>query len=221
MIATIKTTARVYQEENGAKGCTIWGTSVSLGAVLYAFAIQEGGRKDGTVGERTNNWGSLHKAQWVKVTNGVIHADNTGTRPVYKTPEDGLYEKASLLTKWYNNCNLTERSVKCYVKWCNGKVDAKWQEYISALYNNLKKNAKEYDNLYNDSIVYPTVASTSTPVKNVSSENFIEDDTKRCWKIKTIRKSDYIQADYGNDTRTMNIDDMSGDYIRLYSCFNK
>jgi hypothetical protein len=217
MIQTINKISIDYQAEKWEITCVVGGKSVSLWAVLYALAIQEWWRKDGSIWDTTNNWGSLHKAQWQKPTVGVTTADNTKSRPIYKTPEDGVYEKAHLIVTKYNKCNITRSMVKKYVKWPRAVLDRDGKRYIDVLYSNLIKRSLEYDKLYNNkSWVKPALIVA----KNTKTENVIRSDKKVCYKIKTIQKWDYIQADNGDQNVTVDTSSIVGERLWLYSCYH-
>lgn len=150
MTQLITQVAEDYQkEQNFDKNCKVWDSTVSFWAVLYALAEQEGGYKDGTVGDRTNNRGSLHSTMGIKKIKGVTSADSTKTRPIYYDPYDGLYEKAHLIATRgiYNKCDIWYQQIRNYVKWPRATIN--WSDpYMKTLWKNFQRRVKEYQPIY-------------------------------------------------------------------------
>lgn len=150
MTELITKVADDYQKEQSFnKKCKVWDSLVSFWAVLYALAEQEGGYKDWTVGDRTNNWGSLHSTMWVKKIKWVTSADSTKTWPIYYDPYDGLYEKAHLIATRgiYNKCDIWYQQIRNYVKWPRAPIN--WKDaYMTTLRKNFQRRVKEYEPIY-------------------------------------------------------------------------
>lgn len=175
--------------------CYVDWAEVSLGWLMYGIALNEWGHKPGTVGYRTNNWGSLHNTMGLKPIERFTCADGTCTRPVYHTVEDGLYEKAHLIAskeKRYK-CNFSFQSQWAYIKWPNAPRTPEWVAHVQAHLDRLKKNALAFD--------WKTVknglssSSNDQPQKlGGSNGEVVETDYKKCERID-LTNSDYVHFD--------------------------
>lgn len=153
MIGVVKKVESDFEKEYGNKDCSIDWVSVSLWWVIYALSIQEWGRKDWTLWDKTNNRWSLHWTMKVKKVKKFVRWDWTKTRPVYYTAYDGIYEKAYMITHkpLYNKCNIWYKQLYAYIVWPNAnpsKQYSKWytnSQWISNRLLKLKNNAINFD----------------------------------------------------------------------------
>lgn len=191
MIDEIKKVEKDFEKEFWQKNCKIKWTNVSLWAVMYALAIQEWWRKDGTLWDKTNNRWSLHGTMNVKKPVKFVKWDWTKTRPVYKTAYDWLYEKARMIThkKVYNKCDIWYKQLYAYIVWPNAKPNNKYiwnnkytnQQRVSNRLNKLLSNAQLYDQ--------SDISKTNTTKSNTKWYN------TKCIQKWTIKKWQYLQID--------------------------
>ena len=182
----IKPAAEEYQKDFWVFNCTIDWTPVSLWGLMYGLSINEWGFKDWTVGRKTNNRWSLHRKQWLKPISGTIYADWVNTRPVYYSVQDGLYEKAYLITRdFYSHCNFKFNHLYSYIKWWRTPRTASNVEYVQDRLDQLKREAIRYDQrqpLYNP----PLDTGVDEPVKT---------HKKECTWIANVDTNQTVQYD--------------------------
>lgn len=176
-----------YQKEYWKQNCKIKWIDVSLGAVMYALAIQEWWWKDGTLWDKTNNRWSLHWTMNIKKPVKFIKADSSKTRPVYTTAYDWLYEKAWMITnkKVYNNCDIWYKQLFAYIVWPNANPNKlySWNkkytnsQRVTISLNKLLSNAQQYN-------------KTETKVQKWFNP--------KCKKISILKDWQYIQIDNKN-----------------------
>lgn len=130
--------------------CKVGDNEVSLAALSYALLIQEWGWKDWTVGDKTNNWWSLHWTVGIKEIKGKTRADGTNNRPIYNSPYDSIYEKMHLIVTrpLYNWCNFQKKQLRAYIKWPRTPITN--DAYMNKMWDNLNKNALAYTDSYKD-----------------------------------------------------------------------
>lgn len=217
LIELSRKVAKDYRsEQNFQEPCYIWWTEVSLGAILYALAIQEWGWKDWTVWSRTNNWGSLHWEQWMKKPKWFTTADNTRTRPIYESAYDWMYEKAHMIATKpiYNSCNIGYKQLFAYIIWPsadpnkvrpNGKTNS---QHIYTKLAQLKSFAVEFDGM------------KGVPLPKVEEKKEIKMHNNNCFYAREIKVAKYIQLDIDGEMYKQIPIDANGDRkIKVFNCY--
>lgn len=223
IIPLIRQVATDYRERQWFQdACSINWNEVSLGALMYALAIQEWWWKPWSLWYRTNNWLSVWGSRWhYEVT--YIKADGRKNRASFKEPYHGLYEAADLIThsKHYNNCNISYKQLFAYIAWPNQspnhKHPARWgktaQQWVTYKLGLLEWRAKEYEGKKADAPVAP--ANTNT--KPTASLKAIEDDTKRCYLIDHTGL-DFIQLDSLSGELVWQVHNHNNEVVKIFKC---
>lgn len=237
MVTVVRKVAQDYRkEQNFNDACSINGKPVSLGGVLYALAIQEGWWRDGTVGARSNNRGSLHWSMGLKPVVKYIRADGTNTRPVYETAYDGVYEKAHLIaTKpLYNKCNIGYKQLFSYIVGPNANPNKLhptkvWGKNLTNSEYVKRHLSKMYGRAYEfDQAKWSTIVNSENPKKGgwsqvIQGTKNTQSPTRTCYWARKIQAGDYVQLDVNWEMYKQIDTDWvkKGTIIDVFNCFGE